>query len=91
VIGDLVAAPGRRDVDLDRDELRLVVEVEPLHVLVLQRDLVLGRQVGGERRETERREQRVLDRPEERARRLGERGQDQLDLHAFEDRARRRG
>jgi hypothetical protein len=42
VIGDLIAPPGGRDVDLDRDQARLVVEVQALDVLVLQRDLVLG-------------------------------------------------
>ena len=71
----------RRDVDLDHDQVGRVVEVERLDVLVLNLDLVVVVQVAGQRGQAERREQRVLDRPPERARRLGQRRQDHLDLH----------
>jgi hypothetical protein len=35
VVGQPVRAVRRRDVDLDDDQVRLVVEAEPLDVLVL--------------------------------------------------------
>ena len=68
-----------RDVDLDHDEVRRVVRGQALDVLVDDHRLVVRPQVGGERRQAERREQRVLDRPPVRARRLGQGGQDELD------------
>ena len=62
VVGVAVGAPGRGDVGLDDDEVRLVVEAQRLDVLVLQVDLVVGVEVAGQGGEAERREQRVLDR-----------------------------
>jgi hypothetical protein len=67
----------------------MVIEPQPLDVLVLDLHVIVVAEIPSKRRQPERRKQRVLDRPEERARRLRESGQDQLDLHAFEDRAGR--
>ena len=50
-------------------------------MLVFQDDLVIIAKVPGERGEAERGEERVLDGPEVRARRLGERRKDQLHAH----------
>ena len=76
-VGQLVRAAGRGDVDLDHHEVGpVVVEVEPPHVLVPDPHLVVRAQVPGQRRQAQRREQRVFDRPEERAGRLGQRRQD---------------
>ena len=80
-IGDLVGATGGRDVHLDHDEVRLVVERDLLDMLVPDRDVIVSRQVASERRQTERGKERVLDRPEEWTRRLGERREDHLDAH----------
>ena len=81
VVGERVGAGGRGDVDLDDHQVRLVVQVEPLHMLVLERHLVVVIQIAGERRQAERREERVLDGPEEGAEGFGERRQDHLDFH----------
>jgi hypothetical protein len=82
-VGQLVGPASGGDVDLDHHQVRpVVVQPQPLHVLVVDRDLVVGTQVAGERREPERREQRVLDRPEERRRGLGQRREDHRDAHA---------
>src|SRR6185312_15405022 len=76
--------PRRGDVRLDDDEVRPPErrQVEPLDVLVVQRDVVAAVQVAGERGEPEGREQRVLDRPEERAGGFGQSGEDHHDAHA---------
>ena len=62
VVGVAVGAAGRGDVRLDDDQVRLIVEAQRLDVLVLQVDLVVRVEVSGQRREAERREERVLDR-----------------------------
>jgi hypothetical protein len=89
VVGQLVGAPRRGDVDLDHHQVRLVGEVDLLHVLVGHRHLVVRVEVPGERGQAERREQRVLDRTEERRGRLGQGRQDHLDAHAPLDAAAR--
>jgi hypothetical protein len=81
LVGEAVGTPGRRDVDLDCDEVGRTPGVQLLDVLVLDPHLVPGPEVAGERRQAERREEGVLDGPEEGALRLGEGGQDQLDPH----------
>ena len=81
VIRDAIGAVRGGDVDLNDDEVRRVVQVERLHVLVLNLHVVVIAQIRGQRREAERREQRVLDGTPERARRLRQRRQDHLDLH----------
>jgi len=70
-VRDLVGATSRRDIDLDHDEVRLVIERDLLDVLVPDRDVSVIGEVTGERCEPKRRKQRVLDRPEEGAGRLG--------------------
>ncbi len=88
-VGQLVGAAGRRDVDLDHHEVGPVaVEVQPLHVLVPDPHLVVRAQVPGQGRQPQRGKQRVLDRPEERAGRLGQRRQDHRDAHEKEARTR---
>jgi hypothetical protein len=52
-----------RDVDLDDDQIRCVLEIEPFHVFILNLGLVFVSQVAGQRGEAERRKERVLDRP----------------------------
>ena len=87
MIRQLVGPPGRGDVDLDHHQVGRVVQHQGLDVLVLDRDLVVGRQIAGQGRQAERREQRVLDRPKPRAGGLGEGRQDHLDAHcSFSDR-----
>ena len=81
VVGQAIGAQRGGDVDLDHDQVGLVVEVEPLDVLVLELATSSSVEIAGQRGEAEGREERVLDRPEERAHRLGEGGQDHLHLH----------
>jgi hypothetical protein len=81
VVREPVRPRGRGDVDLDHHQVRAVVDAERLDVLVLQVHLGIGRQVARQRGEAEGRKQRVLDRPEERAQRLGQRRQDHLHAH----------
>ena len=66
---------------LHHDEVGLVVERQLLDVLVLELDLVVRVEVAGERGQPERREERVLDRPETRAVRLEQRRQDERHVH----------
>src|SRR5205807_2224652 len=81
VVGDFVGPSGRCDVDLDHDQLGLIVQLKLFDVLVTNGDVILIAQVGGKRGQTQRWEQRVLDRSEQRARGLGEGRQDHLDPH----------
>src|SRR6202022_3662706 len=60
---------------------RLVLGRDLLDVLVPDRDLIVGGQEPGEGREPEWRKERVLDRPEERTCRFGERREDHLHAH----------
>src|SRR3989442_3593993 len=80
MIGEAVRTMGRCDVNLNDDEIGRVVQVELLHVLVLNVDIILVSKISGESCQTERRKQRVFDRTPERALRLRERGQNHLDL-----------
>jgi hypothetical protein len=66
------------DVDLDDDEIGRIVERERLDVFVFEDGAIVGVQIGGERGETERRKERVFDRPEERAGGFGEGGKDEF-------------
>src|SRR5262249_2579638 len=63
------------------DEVRLVIEVERFHVLVLNLHFVGVREIGGERGKPERWEERIFDRPPERTRRFCQSGKDHFDLH----------
>ena len=78
VVGDAVGAARVGDVDLDDDEVGRVVGVERRDVLVHQHRLVVGPEIGRERGQAERREQRVFDRTPVRAGGLGQRRQDEL-------------
>ena len=71
-VGQLVRAPGIRDVDLNHHKVGTVVELQRRDVLVFEHGFVIGGQVGGERRESERRKERVFDGPPVRAGRLSE-------------------
>ena len=82
MIRDAVRAIGGGDVDLNHDKVRFVVEPQPLDVLVLDLGLVVLVEVGSKGGKAQRREQRILDRPPERAGRLGQRGEYQLDPHS---------
>src|SRR5258708_25411834 len=81
VVGEFVRTPRRRDVDLDHDQVGLVIQAKLFDVLVTDRDFIAIVQVGGQGGEAERREQRILDGPEEWTRGFGQRGQDHLDSH----------
>ncbi len=81
MVGQTIRPPRRRDVDLDDDQVRAVLELQPLDMLVLNFHVIVVAHVPGERGETERRKQRILDRTPEGARGFGERRQDHLDLH----------
>jgi hypothetical protein len=71
MVGERVGAIGRRYVDLNHDKVRRVLQVEPLDVLILEGHLVARIEVAGQRGQSERREQRVFDRSEIGADRLG--------------------
>ncbi|MEJ2348274.1 MAG: hypothetical protein P8Y03_00675 [Anaerolineales bacterium] len=81
VIGQLVSAGCRSDVDLDDHQVRFIVDIQALDVLVLDRDLVLIAQVCGQGCQAQGREERILDWPPVGAFGLGERGQDHFYLH----------
>src|SRR5437899_6352233 len=81
VVGELVRPSSRRDVNLDYYEIGLVVQPQLFDVLITNRDVIVVAQVGGKRCEAERREERVFDRPKERARGFGKGRQDHLDSH----------
>src|SRR5215831_1013453 len=83
MVGELVRAIGRRDVDLDDDKVRFVVQAQALDVFVLNLDLIVVAQIAGQRGQAERWEERVFDRPEERAGGLRQCRQDHLDLHRW--------
>ncbi len=79
VVGDPVGAVGVGDVDLDDDEVRVIVEIEPLDVLVLEDDFEVGIEIGREGRQAQGREQGVLDRAPEGTRRFRQGGEDEFD------------
>jgi hypothetical protein len=81
--GDGVGAVGVGDVDLDRHQVRLIVQAKRLDVLVDDHGLVLRTQAGGQRRQAQRREQRVLDWPPGSRGGFDQGGQDELDAHAL--------
>ena len=78
MVGDAVGAVGVGDVDLNDHQVGVIVEVQRLDVLVLKRDLEIGIEIRRQRRQTERREERVLDRSPVGAGGFGQRRQDQL-------------
>jgi hypothetical protein len=78
VIGQAVGAPCARDVDLNDDEIGPVIQVQGRNVFIFEHGLGVGRQVGGECREAERREQGVLDRTVVRTRGFGQSGQNEF-------------
>ncbi len=79
VVGDAIRAGGVGDVDLDHDQVGPIVGVEPLDVLVDDHGFVVGRQIRGERGQTERREQGVFDRAPVGAGGFGQRGENERD------------
>jgi hypothetical protein len=81
LVSDAIGAVCRGDVDLDHDQVRPVIQLKRLDMFVLDFSLIAIVQVPGERREAKRREQRVLNRAPQRARRLHQSGQDEFDLH----------
>ena len=78
-VGQSVGAVRVRDVDLDHDEVRRIVERQRLDVLVLDHGAVVRGQVGGQRGEAERRKERVFDGTPERAGGFGQGRKDELD------------
>jgi hypothetical protein len=64
VVGDLVRPSGRGDIGLDHDQVGLVGQPQRLDVLVVDAHVDVRTQVRRERRQTQGREQRVLDRAE---------------------------
>src|SRR5207248_6781246 len=77
--GDLIRAIRVRDVDLNDDQVRFVIEIELLDMLVLQRNLESRIEVRGQRGQSEGRKERVLDRPPEGTGRLRQRRKNELD------------
>ena len=84
VIRDPIGALGVGDVDLDHDQVGAIagIGVKVLDMFVDDHRLVFGSQVGGQRGQTERRKQGVLDRAPIGAGGLGQRGKDQSDAKA---------
>jgi hypothetical protein len=81
MVGYLIGAVRRCDVDLDYDEVRLIVEIEDFNVFILQGDLIVSAEISCECSKPQWRKEGVLDRTEERARGLRQCWQDQLDTH----------
>ena len=79
VVGDRVGAARVGDVDLNDDEVGTIVELQPRHVLVFDHGFVVRPQVGRQRRQPERRKQRVFDRAPVRAGGFGQRREDEFD------------
>jgi hypothetical protein len=79
VVSDLIRAIGVGDVNLNDHQVRLVVQGEPLDVLVVQGNLQIRIEIRGERGQTKRGKQRVLDRPPIRTRRFGQGRKNELD------------
>jgi len=78
-IGQPVRAVGVRDVDLDDDEIRAVVQGQRPDMFVLDDCVVIGAEVCREGREAEGRKEGVFNRPPEGAGGLGEGGEDEFD------------
>ena len=78
-IRDAVRAVCVGDVDLNQDQVGVIVCGQALDVFVDEDRLVAGAQICGERREAERRKERVLDWPPIRTGSLGQGGQDEFD------------
>jgi hypothetical protein len=66
VVSELVGAVRGGDVDRHDHQVRPIIGGERHDVLVLEHDLIIGVEVSRQRRQPQRREQRVLDRPESR-------------------------
>ncbi len=81
VVGQGVGPVGVGDVHLDHHEVGGIVQVEFFHVFVLEGGLVVGGEVGGQRRQAQRREQGILDGAPVRAFGLGKRRKDKLYAH----------
>ena len=81
-VGERVGAARVGDVDLNGDEIGTVVAWSGRDVLVDDLGLVVWVEVGGERGQAERREQRVFDRPPVRAGGFGQGRQDELHAQA---------
>ncbi len=82
VIRDLIRAAGRGDIGLDNDQFGLVAEVELLDMLVLQGNFVRRIQIPCQGCQAERGEEGILYGTKQRARRFGERWQDEFNSHA---------
>jgi hypothetical protein len=85
-VGEAVGALRAGDVDLDDDEIGCVVLADRRDVLVLDDGLVVGREVRGQHRQSQRRKERILDRPPVRTGGFGQRRQDELDAKRSHDR-----
>ena len=83
VVRQLVGAIGRRDVNFDGDQVWLIVQVDALHVLVLDGHLIIRRQVAGQRGQSQWGKKGVLDRSPVGARRFGQSRQNQFDFHTM--------
>src|ERR1700722_2205200 len=80
MIGNPVRPVCIGDVNLDHDQLRRVTKRERLHMLVHNGGVVIGREVGGERGQAQRRKQRILDGAPIRIARLFQGGQNEFDV-----------
>ena len=61
MIRELVGAIGVGDIDLNDYQIRPIIELQILDMFVLQRNVEIGIEIGGEGGEAERRKERVLD------------------------------
>src|SRR3990172_2688001 len=82
VVCDLIGSIRRSDVHLDNYQVGRIFEIHHFHMLVLNPHLVTRIQVPGQCRQPQRREQRVLDRPPERALCLRKRRQYHFHSHS---------
>jgi len=80
-VGNRIRAPGGRDVCLDDDQVRLIVERHLLDVLVPDRHVVILVEEPGQGRKPQRGKERILDGAEKRTRGLGQGGENHLYPH----------
>src|SRR5437660_908035 len=54
MVGQFVRSVRRSDIDLDHHQLRIIIEVQPFHMFILDSNLVIVIEISGQRCKTER-------------------------------------
>jgi len=82
-VGDFIRAPSRRDVNLNDNQLRLIVEAQPLDVLVCEGHFIVVAEICRQRCQPQGREQRVLHGAEQWTGGFRQSGKDHLYSHRW--------